>query len=79
MQLGTKIAIFKGRKIRKTLHQNEWWLSVINAIEVLTDTQRPRKYCSDLKTKLLKVQEISLFTKMTQFSNKLLENCHGGA
>ena len=50
----TKIAIFKGKEIRKILYKNEWWFSVIDVIEVLTETDRPRKYWNDLKTKLLK-------------------------
>lgn len=50
----TKVALFKGREIRKTIYDNEWWFSVIDIIEVLTDTERPRKYWSDLKNKLIK-------------------------
>ena len=46
------IALFKGKKIRKTIHQKEWWFSVIDVIEALTGTDRPRKYWSDLKKKL---------------------------
>lgn len=49
-----RIAIFKGKEIRKTIHQNEWWFSVVDVVEVLTETDRPRKYWSDLKTKLVK-------------------------
>jgi len=50
----TRIAIFKGKKIRKTIHKNEWWFSVIDVIETLTETERPRKYWNDLKIKLIK-------------------------
>lgn len=50
----TKIAIFQKKEVRKTLHKNEWWFSVVDIIEVLTDTPRPRKYWSDLKKKLIK-------------------------
>ena len=50
----TKIAIFKGKEIRKTIHNNEWWFSVIDIVEVLTGTERPRKYWGDLKKKLAK-------------------------
>jgi len=49
----TKIAIFKGKEIRKIIYQNEWWFSVIDVIEVLTGSNRPRKYWSDLKKKLI--------------------------
>ena len=50
--IATKIAIFKGRKVRKTIHRNEWWFSIIDIIEALTGTERPRKYWNDLKKKL---------------------------
>lgn len=53
-QIITKIAIFQKKEVRKVLHKNEWWFSVVDIIEVLTGTDRPRKYWSDLKKKLVK-------------------------
>jgi len=50
----TKIAIFQKKEIRKTIYKNEWWFSIIDVIEALTKTERPRKYWSDLKNKLIK-------------------------
>lgn len=47
-----KIAIFKGKHIRRMIHQNEWWFSIVDVIEVLTGSERPRKYWNDLKKKL---------------------------
>ena len=49
----TKIAIFRKKEIRRTIYNNEWWFSVIDIIEALTDSNRPRKYWSDLKRKLI--------------------------
>ena len=48
-----KIAIFKGRGIRKIIYNNEWWFSIIDIVEVLAETERPRKYWHDLKAKLI--------------------------
>ncbi len=48
-----KIALFKGKKIRKIIFNNEWWFSVVDIIEALTGIERPRKYWSDLKQKLI--------------------------
>jgi hypothetical protein len=48
-----KIDLFKGKEIRKVWHNNEWWFSVVDVIEVLTGSPRPRKYWSDLKNKLV--------------------------
>jgi len=51
MPTDTKIAIFKGRKIRKTLHNNEWWFSVVDVVEVLTDSANPRDYWYKMKVR----------------------------
>jgi len=53
-ELITKIAIFQKKEVRKIIHNNEWWFSIIDVIEALTGTERPRKYWNDLKTKLIK-------------------------
>jgi len=50
----TKIAVFQRKEIRKIIHKNDWWFSVIDVIEALTGTDRPRKYWNDLKKKLEK-------------------------
>ena len=68
----TKIAIFKGKKVRKIIYQNEWWFSVINIIEALTGTERPRKYWNDLKKKLADEGYFQLSEKIGQL--KLLSN-----
>ena len=47
-----KIVVFRNKKIRKAVFRNEWWFSIIDIIEALTGTDRPRKYWSDLKNKL---------------------------
>ncbi|MFA5159885.1 MAG: Bro-N domain-containing protein [Candidatus Omnitrophota bacterium] len=49
----TKIAIFRKREIRRTIHKDEWWFSVVDIVEALTGTHRGRKYWSDLKKKLI--------------------------
>ena len=62
----TKIAIFKGKKVRKTIFQNEWWFSIIDVIEALTQTDRARKYWNDLKTKIIKEGYAELSDKIGQ-------------
>lgn len=49
----TKVAVFKGQEIRKMIYKNEWWFSVIDVVETLSGSDRPRKYWSDLKQKLI--------------------------
>lgn len=50
------IQIFEEKKVRTIWNQEEekWYFSIIDVIEVLTDSNRSRKYWSDLKIKLLK-------------------------
>jgi prophage antirepressor-like protein len=49
---GQKIALFKGKKIRKTIHENEWWFSVVDVVEVLTDSVNPRDYWFRMKVRV---------------------------
>lgn len=42
--VSTKVALFKGKQIRRTLHNGEWWFSVIDVIAALTDSERPGAY-----------------------------------
>ncbi|MBU6207918.1 MAG: Bro-N domain-containing protein, partial [Alphaproteobacteria bacterium] len=47
-----EIVKFKGRDIRRVLHDGEWMFSIVDMIAALTDTDRPSKYWSDLKAKM---------------------------
>jgi len=44
-----KIALFKGKKIRKILHKNEWWFVIVDVVEALTDSNDPAQYFKRLK------------------------------
>mgnify|MGYP007115154973 CR=1 FL=1 len=50
------LQIFDEKKVRTYWDNNKglWYISIIDVIEVLTGTERPRKYWNDLKTKLKK-------------------------
>jgi hypothetical protein len=45
----TKIALFQGKKVRKTTHENEWWFSVADVITVLTDSADPGQYVKKMR------------------------------
>lgn len=47
-----QICQFSKKEIRKVLHNNEWWFSVVDVVAAMTDSQRPSKYWADLKSKL---------------------------
>jgi hypothetical protein len=56
MKKKDSIKLFEDSKIR-TVWDNDvekWYISIVDVISVLTDSKRPRKYWSDLKSKLKK-------------------------
>jgi len=62
------IKIFEDKKVRTLLdgEQEKWYFSVIDVVEVLTNSDRPWKYWNDLKTKLQK-EGSELSDKIGQF------------
>ncbi|MDP2338227.1 MAG: Bro-N domain-containing protein [Bacteroidota bacterium] len=56
MEKQNAIKLFESKQIRSLWDADEekWYFSIIDVIEVLTETDRPRKYWSDLKAKLKK-------------------------
>ncbi|KAF0126155.1 MAG: prophage antirepressor [Elusimicrobia bacterium] len=44
-----KIAVFKGKGIRRTRYKNEWWFVINDVIESLTDSSDPAQYFKRLK------------------------------
>jgi len=48
----TKLAIFRVKEIRKTIHNNEWWFSVADVCRVLTESADAGAYWRKLKQRL---------------------------
>jgi prophage antirepressor-like protein len=48
----SQVALFEQKSIRHVWNEGEWWFSVVDVVAVLTDSERARKYWSDLKAKL---------------------------
>jgi DNA-damage-inducible protein D len=63
----TKIAIFRGKGIRKTLHNKEWWFSVIDVVEALTDSVNPRDYWFKMIIRVKSEDGFELSTICRQF------------
>ena len=45
----TKIAVFRGKGIRKTLHGGEWWFVVEDVVLALIDSKDPKQYIQRMK------------------------------
>ncbi len=56
MQKKTTIKLFEQKQVRTHWNeeQEKWYFSIIDVIQILTQSERPRKYWNDLKTKLKK-------------------------
>ncbi|MEI6753757.1 MAG: Bro-N domain-containing protein [Paludibacter sp.] len=55
MEINTSIKLFESKKIRTHWDETEekWYFSVIDIVEVLTESSVPKRYWSDLKKKII--------------------------
>lgn len=58
----TKIAVFKGKHIRRVLVDDEWWFSVIDVVAILTGSENSRDYWYKMKVREKDEVEIELST-----------------
>ena len=58
----TKIAVFRGKKVRKTIHKNGWWFSVIDVVEALTESINPNDYWYKMKIRVKNEDGVELST-----------------
>ena len=52
-KLENQIAIFRGKSIRKTIYQKEWWFSVVDICGVLAESPDAGAYWRKLKQRLI--------------------------
>lgn len=64
------IAIFKGKKVRRTIHQKEWWFSVVDVVAVLTESPAPRQYWGVLKNRENQLLTVCLQLKLIASDGK---------
>lgn len=60
-----QIALFQDKKIRKILYKNEWWFSVVDVVEALTDSVDAGAYWRKCKQRLI------------QEGSEVVTFCHG--
>ena len=65
IQQQMRLAFFEGKQIRKTMHNGEWWFSVVDVCEVLTESPDAGAYWRKLKQRLIKE------------GSQVVTNCHG--
>jgi hypothetical protein len=69
----TKIAIFRGKKVRRIIFKNEWWFVIVDIIVVLTDSLQPEGYIKDMRRR-----DLELSKGWGQIATPLAINTAGG-
>jgi DNA-damage-inducible protein D len=49
MEEQNKIIVFQEKQIRRVWHNDEWWFSVVDVVEVLTESSKANRYWADMK------------------------------
>jgi hypothetical protein len=67
MSEDNRIKVFEDKKVRMEWNNDEqdWYVSIVDVIDVLTGTANPRRYWSDLKRKL-KIEGSQLYENIVQ-------------
>ncbi|MDX1902055.1 MAG: Bro-N domain-containing protein [Gammaproteobacteria bacterium] len=66
IEVSKHVVVFKDKKIRRVLHEDAWWFSVVDVIDVLTDSANPRDYWYKMKVRLKDNEGSELSTKCRQ-------------
>jgi DNA-damage-inducible protein D len=71
MKKETAIKVFESKQVRSIWSEEDqkWYFSIIDVVEILTDSSIPKRYWSDLKKKL-KVEGSQLYEKIVQLKFK---------
>ncbi len=64
------LVVFQGKNIRRIWHNNEWYFSVVDVVEVLTDSADAKDYWYRLKKRELESSGIELSTICRQLKLK---------
>ena len=64
------LVVFEGAKIRRIWHDEQWFFSVVDIIQVLTDSSSPRQYWGVLKSRETQLLTICLQLKLPSSDGK---------
>lgn len=62
----TQVALFQKKEIRKILHGGEWWFSVVDIVQALTESVNSRDYWFKMKIRVQSEDGIQLSTLCRQ-------------
>lgn len=61
------LVLFESKKIRRQKHDGEWYYSIVDVIEILTESHNPRDYWYRLKKRMESEELTELSTNCRQF------------
>ena len=70
MDSNDALVVFQGKHIRRIWHDNEWYFSVVDIVEILTDSPAPRQYWGVLKGREPQLLTICLQLKLKSVDGK---------
>ena len=65
------LVVFQDKKIRRVWYHNEWYSSVVDSVEALTDSPAPRQYWGVLKGREYQLLTFCLQLKLPSADDKL--------
>ena len=69
-----RLVVFQNKKIRRVLFEGEWYFSVIDVVEVLTDSVNPRDYWFKMKKRVKTEDQLELSTICRQLKIESSDN-----
>lgn len=76
MDANNALVVFQDKKIRRIWHNEEWYFSIVDVVEALTDSPTPRQYWGKVKDRefiALELSPIWVQLKLTAEDGKLRE------
>src|SRR5260370_9421615 len=62
----TSIALFQEKTVRRVWHDERWYFSIVDVVAILTESEKRRRYWSDLKRKLVAEGYSEVYEKIVQ-------------
>jgi DNA-damage-inducible protein D len=72
MEQNNKVILFQDKQIRRTWHNEQWYLSIVDVVEILTDSPSPKTYWAKLKKKLSEesgIQEFRIWEQLKMLAS----------
>jgi DNA-damage-inducible protein D len=68
------MAVFKGRQVRRIIHDNEWWFSIVDVVAALTDSVNARDYWFKMKIREKDEAGVELSTICRQLKRPIVSS-----